>query len=134
MFRRLVVIAAASTAALVVGATPVGAQDYPPPNNFLTIDDTTPTPGQAVTIGSGTYVEGAPVTVTLESAPVSLGAPNAGSDGTISLDTAIPADTTLGEHTITATGESPSGPLTQSITASTPSGYRSRIVADVSPV
>lgn len=116
MFRRMVVIAAATAAALVVGAAPVGAQQYPPSNNFLTIDDSTPTPGQGVTIGSGTYIPGSTVEISLSSTPVTLGTPTAADNGEVSLATTIPADTTLGTHTITATGTTEAGPLTQSIT------------------
>jgi LPXTG-motif cell wall-anchored protein len=116
MLRRIAVIAAATAAALVVGAAPVGAQQYPPSNNFLTIDDSTPTPGQGVTIGSGTYVPGSTVVISLATVPVTLGSPTAADNGEVSLQTTIPADTELGTHTITASGTTEDGPITQSIT------------------
>lgn len=116
MFERTILVAAAMVAALVVGAAPAGAQQYPPADDFLTVDDVTPTPGQAVTLTSGTYVEGAPVTLSIASVPSRLGTATADAAGAVSLSGVVPAEIELGAHTITATGTAPGGPLTQSIT------------------
>lgn len=116
MLKRSMLIAAAMAAALVVGAAPAGAQEYPPANDYLTIDDVTPTPGQTVTITSGTYVEGGTVTVTITSEPTQLGVATVDANGAVTLKAAIPAALELGTHTITAAGTSPDGPLSQSIT------------------
>jgi LPXTG-motif cell wall-anchored protein len=116
MLRRMMMIAAAGAAALVVGAAPVGAQQYPPAPNFLTIDDSTPTPGQTVTIESGVYIPGSTVEVVLTSVPVTLGTASAADNGEVSLQATIPADAAPGTHTITASGTTEGGPIVQSIT------------------
>lgn len=115
MLRRMLVIAAA-TAALVVGAAPAGAQQYPPSNNSVTIDDVTPHPCQAVTITAATYSPGSTVEFTLASTLTALGSATADANGVATLTAAIPDGTEPGDHTITATGTSENGPLSQSIT------------------
>lgn len=115
MLKRTMLVAVAVSATLVLGAATAGAQVYPPPANFCTISDTTPTPGQTVTISCGTYLAGATVTFTFLSTPVVLGTVTADANGVATLTTAIPSDATLGDHTITVTGESAAGPLTQTI-------------------
>lgn len=90
-------------------AVPAGAQQYPPAVNSLTVSDTTPSPGQTITIVGRTFAQGATVEVTLTSDPVVLGSAQADADGVAALEATIPADTRLGTHTISAKGASPAG-------------------------
>jgi LPXTG-motif cell wall-anchored protein len=115
MLKRTMLAALAVTAALTLGAAAAGAQ-YPPPPNFCTVSDTTPTPGQSITLTCGTYVAGSTVTFTFFSAPVTLGSATADANGVVTATVTIPADATLGEHTITATGPAAAGgTLTNSV-------------------
>ncbi len=116
MLRRMVVIAAASAAVLVVCAAPVGAQQYPPTNNSVTVDDVTPQPCQSVTVTASTYTAGSAVDFTLASTPTSLGSATADDSGVATLTAAIPEGTEPGDHTITASGPSDGGSLSQAIT------------------
>ena len=100
---------AAAAMAVLFMAAPAAAQQYPPAVNSLTVSDTTPTPGQTITIEGRTFAQGATVTVTLASVPVVIGTAAADPSGVVSLQATIPAATTLGLHTITATGQAPDG-------------------------
>ncbi len=100
---------AATALAVVAFAAPAGAQQYPPAVNFLTISDTTPTPGQTVTITAGTFASGSSVTVTLFSDPVVLASSTADASGRIALQATIPTNTPLGAHTVTVDGTAPDG-------------------------
>jgi LPXTG-motif cell wall-anchored protein len=106
MVRRVIV---ATALAVVLLAAPAAAQQYPPAVNSLTVSDTTPTPGQNVDIQARTCAPGATVTISLGSAPVVLGTPVADAAGIATLQATIPADTTLGPHTVTAVCEAPDG-------------------------
>lgn len=109
-------IIAAAAFAVVFMAAPAAAQQYPPAVNSLTVSDTTPTPGQTITIEGRTYAEGASMTITMTSDPVVLGSAAADAAGVATLQATIPADTALGSHTITAVGQAPDGSeLTQSL-------------------
>ena len=79
------------------------------------MSDTTPTPGQTITISSGTYLAGSSVTVTFFSQPVPLGSAVANAIGEGTLSATIPANASLGAHTITAEGTTVAGPLSQSV-------------------
>src|SRR5262245_17845265 len=107
---------AAVALAVVAMAAPAGAQQYPPAVNSLTISDTTPTPGQTISIECRTFATGSTATVTLFSDPVVLGSAIADAAGVFALQATIPADTPLGHHTITAEGTAPDGsPLSLSV-------------------
>jgi len=107
---------AAAALAIVAMAAPAGAQQYPPAVNSLTISDTTPTPGQTISIEGRTFATGSTATVTLFSDPVVLGSAIADAAGVFALQATIPADTPLGAHTITAQGTAPDGsPLSLSV-------------------
>ncbi|HKE76164.1 MAG TPA: LPXTG cell wall anchor domain-containing protein [Acidimicrobiales bacterium] len=107
---------AAAALAIVAMAAPAGAQQYPPAVNSLTISDTTPTPGQTISIEGRTFATGSTATVTLFSDPVVLGSAIADAAGVFALQATIPADTPLGHHTITAEGTAPDGsPLSLSV-------------------
>ena len=54
MVKRMVVLAMALVALM---ATPAMAQQYPPNENLITVSDTTPCPGQSVTITAQTFTE-----------------------------------------------------------------------------
>lgn len=110
-------VLACAALAIVLLAAPAAAQQYPPAVNSLTISDTTPTPGQTITIEGRTFASGSSVTVTMESDPVTLGSATADDAGVFTLQATIPVDTSLGQHTITAAGQAPDGsPLVLSAT------------------
>ena len=113
MIKRL----AAVMALTVLGmAAPAFAQQYPPSVNFLTISDTTPSPGETITITGQTFQTGSTITLTLHSEPVVLGSATADAAGKMALQATIPADLPLGSHTITADGTAPDGsPLSLSV-------------------
>ena len=117
MVKRFVIALTAATALIVAAgaASPVGAQQYPPAGNFITVSDTTPTPGQTISITTGTYIAGSDVGVTFFSAPVDLGVAAAGANGVATLSAQIPSNAALGAHTITANGTTTAGPLSQSV-------------------
>lgn len=103
-------ILVATAALLFVTAPMASAQGYGD-DDTVTTSDSTPAPGQLITLQAKTFV--GPVTFTLFSAPVVLGTVNADSAGVATLTTAIPADTTPGSHRIEATGTGVDGqPLT----------------------
>src|SRR5262245_12049218 len=99
----------ATALAVVAFAAPAGAQQYPPAVNFLTISDTTPSPGQTITITGQTFAAGSSVTVTLFSDPVVLASSTADASGRIALQVTIPTNTPLGSHTIGVDGTAPDG-------------------------
>jgi hypothetical protein len=106
-------VVTAAVIALVLAAAPAGAQQYPPAENSLIISDTTPTPGQTISIEAKTFTAGTEVTITLNSDPVVLGAPTANEGGVAGLSATIPSTVPLGSHTIVATGTGADGaPLT----------------------
>lgn len=92
-------------------AAPAGAQQYPPADNGVSVDCTTPAPGETVTVTARTFLPDAGVTVTLEPETVTLGSGTADGEGVLRFDAAIPADTSPGERTITAAGQSSGGLL-----------------------
>ena len=104
MVKRLLIVGVVVLTAL---AAPAAAQQYPPAVNSLTVSDTTPTPGQTISIEGRTFAAGSTATVALTT--VTLGSPTADAAGVIRLDATVPADTTLGSHTLTATGPAPDG-------------------------
>jgi LPXTG-motif cell wall-anchored protein len=95
--------------AVVLMAAPAAAQQYPPNVNGLTCPDTTPTPGQTITLEARTFAVGATATFDLQSVPVGLGTATADTSGVATLQATIPTGTTLGAHTITAVGAAPDG-------------------------
>ena len=105
MVKRLLIMGVVGLLAL---AAPAAAQQYPPAVNSLTVSDTTPTPGQTISIEGRTFAAGSTATVAL-TPDVTLGSPTADAAGVIRLDATVPADTTLGSHTLTATGPAPDG-------------------------
>jgi 5'-nucleotidase len=106
MVKRLIACAALGVVAL---AAPAAAQQYPPAINSLTVSDTTPTPGQTITIEARTCEPGSTVTFSLSSVPVTLASAIADGAGVATVQATIPTDTPLGAHTITATCPAPDG-------------------------
>jgi LPXTG-motif cell wall-anchored protein len=109
MVKRMVVLAMALVALM---ATPAMAQQYPPNENLITVSDTTPCPGQSVTITAQTFTAGGAVTVKIGGAVV--GTPTADANGKVSLDATIPAGQAQGAVQVTATG--PAGADTPTLT------------------
>ena len=103
-------------AAIVFGpALAAGAEGYTSLDTG-TVTDTTPNPGQQVTVEITGLQPYSTVVVELHSTPVVLGTFTADATGTLRVPVTIPASAPLGSHTIVATGMSPSGtPVTASI-------------------
>lgn len=107
MLKKLLV----ATAALLFIAAPMASAQGYGDDDTVTTSDSTPAPGQSITLSAKTFV--GPVTFTLFSAPVVLGTVNANSAGVATITATIPADTTPGSHRIEATGTGVDGqPLT----------------------
>lgn len=101
--------AATAMAVVLMTAAPAAAQQYPPSVNSLTITDATPSPGQTVGLEGRTFAAGASMAVVMNEPTVDLGSASADDSGVASLETTIPADTSLGNHLITAVGQAPDG-------------------------
>lgn len=102
MLKRIAVFA---VAAVGLTAAPVAAQQYPPDEITVAASDTTPCPGDAVTL-TGTvtgqnFPPGSTVVLT-QDGTTELGTVTSDGDGDFSLEITIPVDAT-GTHTITAT-------------------------------
>ncbi|HEY7069503.1 MAG TPA: hypothetical protein VH479_05295, partial [Acidimicrobiales bacterium] len=106
MVKRLIALGVLAVLAM---AAPAAAQQYPPAVNSLTVSDTTPSPGQTITIQGQTFAQGATATVVLNSDPVTLGSATASAAGVITLQATIPQDIPLGSHTLVASGPAPNG-------------------------
>ncbi|MYV56435.1 Ig-like domain-containing protein [Streptomyces sp. SID3212] len=90
-------------------APPVGVQGDPCAEyealsrpGALTVGDSKPEPGAAVTLGGSGYRAGESVAFTL--GPVALGSALAGSDGTVSFQATVPADQAYGSAQVSAVG------------------------------
>lgn len=94
-----------------VTAEPAGGQQYPPAENAVLVSDVTVVPGQSVSVAAQVFDAGAEVTLTFYSTPQVLGTSMASTDGVVRTDVTIPADASVGEHTLVASGPSPDGPL-----------------------
>jgi LPXTG-motif cell wall-anchored protein len=99
MVKRMAVLAVAFVALM---AAPAVAQQYPPGENLITVSDTTPCPGQAVTIAAQTFAAGGAVTVKLGDTVV--GTPTADADGKVSVEATVPAGQAQGAVQVSATG------------------------------
>jgi len=90
------------------------AQQYPPASNVLSAElQVGPNCRITYTLVARTYRPGTSVTFTLFSHPVRLGSAIADESGTATLSRRLPQDTTMGIHTIQASGTAPDGsPLT----------------------
>lgn len=95
---------AATALAVVMLAAPAGAQQYPPAVNEVTATCAGAPPGSSVEVRARTFAPGSEVTITMASDPITLGTATADADGIATLVAALPADTPLGTHTVTATG------------------------------
>ncbi len=82
MVKRLIALGVLAVLAM---AAPAAAQQYPPAVNSLTVSDTTPCPGQTITIEGRTFAPGSTATVVLTSGPVTLGSATADAAGVIAL-------------------------------------------------
>jgi hypothetical protein len=69
MTKRVFAVAAVVAAALAWAGVPASAQTYPPPQNSITVDDSTPTPGQAITVTLRTCRPGVPVALAFSRRP-----------------------------------------------------------------
>lgn len=84
--------------------------------NTISVDDTTVTPGQQVTVTACCFAPGTEVRIEFRSDPVLLAAVRADAGGAIAAQVAIPTGATLGAHTISAIGTGLDGsPLALSV-------------------
>ncbi|MEZ5233638.1 MAG: LPXTG cell wall anchor domain-containing protein [Acidimicrobiia bacterium] len=112
---RRLAAAAAAAAAIAVPATLAGAQGYTVIDTG-TVTDTTPAPGQPVTVTVTGLKPLTQVTVELRSDPILLGTFMTDANGTLNVSVTIPAGAPVGSHTIVATGLNAAGnPVTASI-------------------
>lgn len=95
MLRRILLLSAAWLC--LVGVGPANAQPYAPPT--LTVSDTTPVPGQTITISGTGFPASTTVTITIN--PTFTATSDA--SGAWSTSFIVPTDLGLGTHTITAT-------------------------------
>jgi hypothetical protein len=97
---------ASVAAVLFVLAAPAAAQTYGTPT--LSVSDTTPVPGQTITISGTNWPANATDVITFASDPVTIATATNSATGDFSTSGTIPADATAGTHTITATSGSTS--------------------------
>jgi hypothetical protein len=104
-------------ALLMLVLTPAAlAQDYPTGGTGATASDTTPAPGQSITLRGTGFQTGSTETFDLFSAPVRLGTAVADSTGTATLTATIPASTPAGSHHVEISGTGSNGqPRTVSV-------------------
>ncbi|HET6951984.1 MAG TPA: hypothetical protein VFI47_16500, partial [Acidimicrobiales bacterium] len=101
MSKRLLALAAAAmgaTVAVLVPAGPAGAQAYPPPQHTITVDDSTPAPGQAITVTLRTCRAGTHALFGIDL--VFLGSGRVDAQGVASAVVTIPTWTAPGQHRI----------------------------------
>lgn len=102
--------------ALALAAPVAGAQSYGTLDDG-TVSDSTPAPGQAVSIVIGGFMPNSDVDLVINSDPVFLGTFRTDSDGVLRASVTIPAGLAAGAHTIVATGVNASNqPVSGSIT------------------
>jgi LPXTG-motif cell wall-anchored protein len=104
MVKRILVLAVALVGFM---AAPAMAQQYPPGENLITVSDTAPCPGDAVSVSAKTFQAGGAVTVKLDDSVV--GTPTADANGVVELRITIPAGQAQGAVAITATGPGADG-------------------------
>lgn len=109
-------LAGTCAALLMVGVAPAGAQDYPISGGDLDLTitsggDATLDPGDAVRVVGEGFEAGSDVTITIESQPATLATTTADAQGAIDVTVNIPPGFASGDHTIKATGDSPTGSL-----------------------
>jgi hypothetical protein len=125
MIKRVLAVAAAVVAAFAAlgSGAPASAQTYPPPVRSITVDDTTPAPGQSLTITLRTCKAG---TIALLGIDLKLVAtPTVGADGAARATVTVPARIRPGRHVVSGACLTPElRPLflTTVITVSGPGG------------
>jgi LPXTG-motif cell wall-anchored protein len=111
---RAVAVGVLAGAALLVGVSGAGAQQYPPSGGCaLALSSTVVSPGQTITASTvncpNGYAPGSTVTLTFTSDPVTVATVTADAAGHFSTPVRIPSNATLGGHTITSTGPAAAG-------------------------
>lgn len=97
---------------LLVAATDVDAQ-YEGNNTVATVSDTTPAPGEPLTVHFEGFDPNTSVSGQLNSAPVPLGTKTTSATGAVDFTFTVPTTFAPGEtHTVTATGTRGGQPLT----------------------
>lgn len=112
MLKPITGLAVAAVGVVGVMVAPAGAQQYPPADNGIAIDCTTPAAGETITVTAHTFQPGADVLVTLDPDAVPLGTGTADGGGAVLLEATIPADAAPGDRTVIAAGDSAEGLLT----------------------
>jgi len=123
MSKRMLASAAIAAAALVVAGAPASAQTYPPPVRSITVDDTTPAPGQSISVTLQTCRPGTFALVGIDLTLVAT--PRVGADGVARATVTVPAKLRPGRHTVSGACLAPDlSPLflTTAITVTPPAG------------
>jgi hypothetical protein len=90
---------------LALAVSPAAAQQYPPAQETIVVDDTVVVPGQDVVISFSGSPAGSTWTFTFFSQPVVLGTATADAGGAVTFSATIPENATPGTHTITGVNE-----------------------------
>lgn len=97
MSRRVIAVAVAAVA-LVLTAAPVAAQTYPPPQSSITVDDSTPARGQALTITLRTCRPGTYALLGIDRLLVAT--PKVDAQGVATATVTVPQWLSLGVHRV----------------------------------
>jgi hypothetical protein len=123
MTKRMLAGAAVVAAVLVVAGAPASAQTYPPPVRSITVDDTTPAPGQSIVVTLQTCRAGSTALVGIDLTLVA--SPRVGADGVARATVTVPSRLRPGRHTVSGACLAPDlSPLflTTTITVTAPGG------------
>lgn len=101
MVKRIVVLAVALVALM---AAPAAAQQYPPDENIITVSDTSPCPGQTVTVTAQAFFAGSTVDFRLNGQDPAVAHGTADANGKVTVELTIPAGQAQGPLEIKAQG------------------------------
>ncbi|MBN2622959.1 MAG: hypothetical protein JXA83_06315 [Acidimicrobiales bacterium] len=108
MSRRVIAVAVAAVA-LVLTAGPVAAQTYPPPQNSITVDDSTPARGQALTITLRTCRPGTYALLGIDR--LLAATPKVDAQGVATATVTVPRWLSIGVHRVSGACLAAAGPL-----------------------
>lgn len=116
--KKLLLIAVTAIVVVLGMAVPASAQYNPMyiTATPLDVQHCSTAPG-SVTVTAGYFTPGSEVTITMQSDPVTLGTATADATGNITGTFVLPAATTQGQHTITATGARLGTGVSESVSA-----------------
>ncbi len=98
-------------------AAPALAATYPPTAPTATVNDTTVTAGQQVTLSGAKWCPGSKVDITLQPGGIDLGSATVGQDGTFTQPVQVPSNLAPGSYTLVLSGSNANcNPATKQIT------------------